>query len=873
MRKFLAVLLTLLATPILAADPIPPQLRLGDVAAPKSYEVQLAIDPREGEFTGEVRIAFRVNRRTPILWLNATDLRIDRVEMTQGERRLNIRVIKGGEDFVGFEAEGAPFFPGDALAVIRYRGDIESSATRGIFRQLDGGEWYAISQFESMSARRAFPCFDEPGWKVPWQLTIDTLAANEVASNSPETLAFDLPGRPGWKRHVFARTKPLPSYLVALAVGPFDVVGGGTAGINHTPLRYFTPKGRAIEARFAKESTPRLLELLEQYFGMPYPYEKLDSVTIPAAVGFGAMENAGMITYSSSLLLARGHEETLEFKRRYAAVGAHEMAHMWFGDLVTPMWWDDIWLNEAFATWMARKVLASYNPEYDAGWRRGESRRRAITADQLVSARRIHNPITNKDDVSAAFDRITYDKGAEVLAMFETWLGPDRFQQGVRDYFKKHAWGNATSRDFFGAIGKAAGRSESALKAFEAFVDQPGIPLVDVALRCEGVKVSMDVSQQRLRTKGSTAPDLHWTTPACFRYRADGEVKTQCVEIGNERRNVVLAGAKSCPDWLVGNAGGRGHWVARYEASLARRNTEHLDELPANEAMTLAFDTSLLAGAGLMPVDSALRLSDALLRNPSAAVKTAGVFLVEKQRDVLLTPAQMDVKREILAKRIQPLAREVGWNEHGGDSDDVHELRVLLLPYAARSLGGEGLRPEARELALRWAAKRDSVPAAMAQPILDTAARFADDATYAKLEDTAFAMRRINEKTMILKALAKVHDPALRDRAFSLALRKAQASDAIGGRDTYNFIEQALEDEDNQLAAFAYVRTNWDSLVAKFPPETPARLTTPLATLCTPQERATFHDFFQDRSPQFLGGAQRYQQALESIDICNAVYH
>jgi alanyl aminopeptidase len=873
MRILSACLLTLfLAVPVLAADPAPPTFRLGDAATPRGYELQLAIDPRQATFSGEVRITFRVNRRTPILWLNSTGLDIERTEVSQGDRRLTTRLIKGGEDFVGIEAEGQPFLPGNALAVIRYRGPIEPNATHGIFRQQEGGEWYVVTQFEAMDARRAFPGFDEPGWKVPMQLTIDSPAADEVVGNTPETLSFDVPDRPGWRRHVFATTKPLPTYLLAFAVGPFDVVSGGVAGANNTPLRYFAPKGRGAEARFAKESTPRLLEILEAYFGIPYPFEKLDTVTIPATVGFGAMENVGMITYSSVLLLARPFEETLTFKRRYAFVGAHEIAHMWFGNLVTLAWWDDTWLNEGFAMWIERKALATYNAEWDAGWRRGEGRRRALAADRLASARRVHNPITDKNDVAAAFDSITYEKGAEVLSMFEAGLGPDRFRQGVRDYLKEHAYGSATSTDFFKAIGKAAGRPES-VKAFEAFVDQPGAPLVDVALRCEGGKASIEVSQRRLAAKVSKAPELRWNTPACFRYRADGEVRTQCEDIANGRRVIPLEEAKSCPDWIVGNAGGRGHWVSRYDKPLARRIAERLDDIPVSEATAFAADTALLAGVGLMPMEDALDLADGFLRHPAPAVKHGGVFVLEKLRDDMLTPSQRESKREIVAKRIQPLARELGWIERANDSDDVKELRMMLLPYAARSPGGEGLRPRARELAMRWIADRESVSALMAPAILDTAARFADDATYARLEDASLGMRRTNERVMLLKALVKVREPSLRDRALGLTLRKARGDDVINGRDTNSAFYEVLEDDANRSAAFAYLRANWDALEAKLPFESPSRLITPLGSLCTPEDRATFAEFFKERAARLFGGPKRYEQALESIDICNALRH
>jgi len=222
-------------------------------------------------------------------------------------------------------------------------------------------------------------------------------------------------------------------------------------------------------------------------------------------------------------------------------------------------------------------------------------------------------------------------------------------------------------------------------------------------------------------------------------------------------------------------------------------------------------------------------------------------------------------------KRIQPLARELDWIERASDSDDVRELRVALLPYAARSAGGEGLRPRARELAMRWIAERESVSALMAPAILDTAARFADDAAYARLEEAALGMRRANERVMLLKALVKAHEPSLRERALALALRKARGDDVISGRDANSAFNEALEDDANRSAAFAYMQANWDALKAKLPPESPSWLIMPLGSLCTPEERATFAEFFKDRAARLFGGPRRYEEALESIDICIAV--
>ena len=281
-----------------------PQFRLPDTAAPERYEVHLALDPREPAFTGTVTIAANVKRAAGILWLNATALSIDRVEARQGSREVKVEVVPGGEDFVGLR--GA-FEPGPARLVIAYRGKVDALLVEGIFRQQERGEWYLLTQFQAIGARRAFPCFDEPAMEDAVAASRSTPPrADVVVANTPEA---GTEVRRGARRlaapSLRRRREPLPSYLVAFAVGPFDVVDGGVAGKKSTPLRYLTPKGRGEEARYARESTPRLLEMLEDYFGTPYPYEKLDSIAIPHIVTFGAMENAGLITYGAQFMLAR----------------------------------------------------------------------------------------------------------------------------------------------------------------------------------------------------------------------------------------------------------------------------------------------------------------------------------------------------------------------------------------------------------------------------------------------------------------------------------------------------------------------------------------------------------------------------------------
>jgi len=853
----------LFAASLAHAAPQPPAFRLGDVATPIEYAASLAIDPREARFSGEVRITLRVNRATPLLWLNATNLAIESAAFQQGNRKIPVTIVPGGEDFVGFQANGADFVPGVALATIRYTGILEPVSTRGLFRQPEGGEWYVVSQFEAISARRAFPCFDEPGWKTPWRLTIDAPAADVVVSNTPETRASAAPARAGWTRHEFAPTKPLPSYLVALAVGPFDVIDGGTAGAKHTRLRYFTPKGRGAEVRFAIESTPRLLEILEEYFGMPYPFEKLDSVSIPQTVGFGAMENPGVVTYAGRLLLATPREETLAFQRRYAAVGAHELAHMWFGDLVTLAWWDDIWLNEAFASWMGDKAAATFRPEWDRGNSVGWLRRSALELDRLASARRVRNPVVEKNDLFGAFDAITYNKGAAVLSMFEARFTPERFRQGVRSFLKRHAWGTATSADFFRALGEASGRSREALEVFRGFVQQPGVPLVDVALDCSK-GASLRLSQERLRPVGSSAAEVHWTTPACFRHGS----QTQCADIGNGAQTVALE-AQSCPAWLVANPGGKSYYVPRYEASLARALRANAGELSPNEMVAHSVDAGVLSESGLLPIGEALAWADAALSHPAPMPRQHGLQLLHRQRDVWLSPAEVAAKRDVTARRVRPLAAELGWTERAGESDEIRELRASVLSYAASFVPEEEkLRAQAHDLALAWLANREAVPATLTRAVLDTAARFADEKTYGALEQALLTNQDLRDRQHLVSALVRVRDEKLRERALALMLRSE-----VSGNTARDLLENALGDEINRGAAFDFLREHFDPLVAKLPQHSMTWMMGQLGEFCTKPERERFAAFFKERAAQFLGGPRQYRQALERIDLCIAAHN
>ncbi|MEO5692472.1 MAG: M1 family metallopeptidase [Usitatibacter sp.] len=845
--------------------------RLGDAATPLAYEATLAIDPRAETFQGEIHIRFRINRPAPRIWMHGTDLKIESAQLRQGERDIPIRVLTAASEFIALEATQGILEAGEAVASIRYRGPLDPDATRGLFRQKESGDWYVVSQLEDDYARRAFPCFDEPGWKTPWQLTLDVPAGNVVVSNTPEKSVVATPGREGWMRHEFLPTPPLPTYLVALAIGPFDVVEGGTAGRKKTLLRYLALRGHGAEMRYAKQSTPRLVELLEEYFGTPYPFDKLDFVTIGQTVNFGAMENAGMITYVSTLLQAKPNEETATFRQNYDSVAAHEIAHMWFGDLVTAAWWDDIWLNEAFASWMSRKVTRQFNPARDDGWERNRGRSRSLFADRLPSARRIRNPVLSKGAINEAFDRITYDKGSEVLSMFEAWLGPETFRQGVRDYLRAHAYGSATSRDFFRALGAAAGKADAALAAFDTFVDQPGIPMMDATLECRPGKAPMlKLTQQRLRSAGTQMPPMKWTTPACFASGGEGPVGKYCTEVVDGDNTLKVGAVGTCPAWVTGNAGGGGHYVVRPDAALYSRVVTALPAMPEFEAVAVTQDASLLSRVGLLAPQAALVVLRRALAHPAASVRRTAIEALRVFPPEYLRGEVAQAKAALDREVVVPMAEKKGWTEHPGETDAQRELRVILLPYAARGTAGTKLRAQARTLALQWVADRGGADAMMVTPILDTAARFADEATYNKLEAEALSTARLRDRQQLLSALAKVHDPRLLARALARMVEKSGVVERVASRDMLTYLEDALEEDTSRVAAFAFVRANFDHIATKLPGDTTANLIGHLDRLCTPADRQSFVEFFRDRAPTILHGPRKYELTLEAIDICVA---
>ena len=543
--RFLAFLFFISSLGAYAADQ-PPKLRLSEVESitPVSYRADLTLDPTKDTFTGSIAMKLSIKQATSTIWLEQEQMTIQSATLTAEGKSLQAKAVPSGEDFVALRFDSTVPV-GNAELKVAYTGTVITKNSSAVFRQQDNGNWYIFSQFEPTDARGAFPCFDEPSYKTPWQLTLHIPASDTAISNT----AIATENTAGATKTItFKETKPLPSYLVAFAVGPFEYVDAGKAGKNQVPVRIVVPKGHSGEAKYAAEVSAEIITKHEQYFGYPYPYDKADQVAVPDTSGWGAMENPGMVTYAQNLILAKPETDSINRQRGYAEVAAHELAHQWFGDLVTTAWWNDIWLNEAFATWKEQKFIEEWKPEWKTQVGDVDSKLYAEGEDSLISARKIRQPIEAKDDISNAFDGITYQKGAAVIGMFESWMGAKEFQKGVQSYMKQYAFKATTAGDFLDALSTSSKRDVTT--AFSTFLNQAGVPLVSVALKCDGGAATLHLEQQRslpLGSKGSA--DQIWNIPFCVRYGTSDSGESACTLMTQKTADWQLK-TKSCPTWV-----------------------------------------------------------------------------------------------------------------------------------------------------------------------------------------------------------------------------------------------------------------------------------------------------------------------------------
>jgi alanyl aminopeptidase len=836
-----------------------PTLRLPRNFLPTSYAAKLAIDPAKTGFTATLTIAGNLARGSSVIWLHGRRLTIEHAVARQAGAVIDLTARLHGDDLLELRA-ATPLAAGAWTLDIDYAGTYADVNTSGAFKQTVNGASYVYTQLEAVYARWLFPCFDEPDNKVPWQLTLDVPAKLVAVSNTPVVREQMIDA--ATRRVEFAATKPLPSYLVAFGVGPFDVVDAGKTR-SGTPVRVIAMNGRAPEAAWAAKTTARLLDLLEEFFGLPYPYAKMDMLAVPVTVGFGAMENAGLVTFTETLMLLDIERAAKQREYTWIVIAAHELAHQWFGDLVTTAWWDDIWLNEGFANWAERKISAQFEPSWHEEISEIVQRDSALDDDSLVSARQIRQPIVVPGDIDNAFDGITYDKGASVLNMFEGYLGHDAFIRGVREYLKAHAWGNATSSDFVQAISKAAGKDVSA--AFASFLDQPGAPEITATLVCDaGQPARVDMTQQRYVPPGAPPPSASkpWIVPVCIAYDRAGARADVCTLLEAQRGSIALDAA-SCPRWVMPNADGRGYYRNAYTAAQVTSLRDNAwPQLKPTERRALTFDVTTAATLGKLPVLLALSFTPKLLAAGDRFSVGAALQLPIHMRKFM--PADLRPAYEAWLRRsFGPAARKAGLTPKVGDSLDVEVVRGALIDAVANVGRDPALNAEAVKLADKW---RD-LPPAIRGEVLALAAH-ASPAVFDRLLKEIHSETDRARRSEIVNALAGTRDVAQQRAALALIL-----DPSLDIRDTQFMLFGAREDASRAVSQ-QFFRDNKDAILSRIPTAGTTGGQTWVSfvftSACAADSRDEIADYVTATFGKLPGGERLVKQGIEEMDQCIA---
>ncbi|HSN00729.1 MAG TPA: M1 family metallopeptidase [Rudaea sp.] len=872
-RSSLGASLVLACASVFAAPSDQPPLKtLPRWAIPESYALDLRIDPAQKDFSGKVAIKVELTQASDHVWLHGKNLTVEKVAVidAKGKRHAAKHIDaqpQAGVVRVDFGSElAAQELTLNFDFKAPYNGQLE-----GLYKVEHAGKPYVMTQFESISARYAFPGFDEPSFKTPFDLRI-TLPDHDIAvANTAEIKTA--PAGKGWKTVTFATTKPLPTYLVAYAVGPWDIQSAPDIEPDRwrkqpLPLRGIAAAGQAHRMAHVLGETPVIIRTLEDYYGFGYPFGKLDLLAAPDFAA-GAMENAGLVTFRDWLLLL-DPDSAQRYVQGSFNVTAHELAHQWTGDTVTMTWWNDIWLNEAFATWMQQKVTEKVHPEYRADLDRVDGAQGAMANDSLVSARKIRQPITGNGDIETAFDGITYQKGAAVLGMFEAFVGEDTFRNGMRAYIQEHQFGNASADDLIDAIAKAADKGVKFKHAFGSFLDQSGVPMVTTQLDCSGKQPVLKLTQSRYLPLGSTgSADRIWGVPMCVRTPAG----TRCELFDTATGSMALADA-TCPAWYMPNADARGY----YRFSMAAQDLAKL-----NDALDQLNDTEKLAFADA--IDAAFRRGDIDAHDVLAALRklapskttTVALALMPTFDWIWHHEAQTDAQkarlRDVAKAAYLPRLQALGYARKAGEPVDDTHMRGSL----ANTLGWTLKLPEVRAALLE---QGDAVLKKTADGKLDFAAANSD------LIGTALAVA-VSESGKpavdeLMAALPATSDPAQRNAILG-GLRGAPADQADRVRDfaigkNVKVGEMArLFYVDRDAAAGRTAMWNWfvkhyDQVVARTGTFAGGHLPGLAGGGgCSQAEAERMTQFFTPRLKEVSGADRGLAQSTESTLLCAAL--
>lgn len=862
-------------TPQAAAAPYPvdpPSARLPDRVTPRHYDLELTIDPRQERFQGTVRIDVTLGDGD-YLWMHGNGLEVTaaRALLANGrtqDLRWEQALPTGTVKVSGLEAAGAT----EATLEFEYSAPFNTNL-EGLYKVESGGESYAFTQFEATSARLAFPAFDEPVFKVPFDIRLTVPTGHSAITNTPEVSAVD--NGDGTKTITYATTKPLPTYLIAFAVGPFDVVEwdaipAGEYRDTPLPLRGITTRGKGEQIHFALQNTAAIVEEMERYFDTAYPYAKLDIIAVPD-FSAGAMENAGAITYREQLILL-DESAPVSQKRGFFVTHAHELAHHWFGNLVTPVWWDDIWLNESFATWNAYIILDRLYPDQHYRESLLSSASNVMTSDSLASARQIREPITRHEDIGSAFNSITYQKGGGVLSMFEAFLGRDNFRDGIRHYMKAFAFGNTTAHDFIGAIAAANPQvdSEDLQAAFRSFIEQPGLPVLQTALSCTEQGPQLEISQQRYLPAGSAGSTAQqWVVPACVSAMTNGDTQSQCFLLKQASERVALNG-EHCPEAVLPNTGGASYYRWSLPPQQWQALLERFDELNTNEQISVANSLSAALNDGSLSLSDYLDAVAPITRSSSWRVAIAPRADLYKLKDHVLIGADREALQARMREWYRPVLAEL--EAIAEPSPDQRQFRMLMMSTLALGAGDEAVHARLADAGAAFTGfgGDEQMHLDAIDPNLRYIALLAGVEAHGKpfaelLWRHFLASDNALLREYLLGAMAWSTDPEV-----AAAMRERILSPQLRDNEIFDIFSSQMAHVETREAVFDWTADNLQSVLERVDSWRKGQLPSHFDDFCSEQDAAKVEATFAPIIDSLESGPRYLANALETIRLCAA---
>lgn len=726
-------------------------------ASPDHYQLTIDPDVASASFRGDMTLQFHADQALPALQLNAIDLTV--VQAQLDGKAVNASVDAATQRITF----NAPISKGKHTLQVQYSGKIyEQSAGLFIttYRKADGSEGHMLSsQFEPGDARKLAPMWDEPAKKATFEISIVEPKAQLAISNMPEVKREQLAD--GRYKVQFGKSPKMSSYLLYVGAGDYERIAGKSGGVEHGVI---AKRGDVKKGEYALNASYQLLDFYNDYFGVKFPLPKLDHLAVPGAGGFSAMENWGAILYFEGALLLDPQFSTVANKQDVYVTVAHEMAHQWFGNLVTMQWWDDLWLNEGFASWMETKATQHFNPEWHMEMGTVQSRNYAMYQDAQQTTHPVVQQVNNLEEANAAFDGITYSKGLAVITMIEAYLGEDAFRKGVRAYMQQHKYHNTVTDDLWSALEQASGKPVRQIA--KDFTTQPGVPLVDVtAASCEQGATKVTVQQSRFGLDDASKQALEWTVPVVA--RVTGQASARFEVKGAKPQILTLQGCG--PVEL--NAGQTGYYRVRYAPEVFQQLAANFTTLASVDQLGILKDSLAFAGAQYSPVGDVMTLIQHSRASNDPMIQADIANQLAMYDEYYKGRASQQSYRQWSLALLQQWFNRTGWDAKKGESDNHVLLRSTLIRTMA-DLGDSRVIEEARRRYIASQKDPASLPAALAQTVLRVVGAHGNTDDFAMLRQQTAKTTNSTEQRELLRALASTHNEQLASQVLQLALSK-----------------------------------------------------------------------------------------------------